>query len=185
MTDLLSTVETYLADHRPILGADSQSLILAAVRETAPAQPAFLWALVAERFGAALTSALATPVGKLIKDACEEIVEDARPGADAATAETKTEPLHQFTLQSVHHPHVDVLLGPKRLFTAKFEVTFTLTVSAVEVTLKHGRIIRIGTGGYQGSESVTLVGVNKPLEFSTKEFKLPGEILFTDEDDRR
>jgi hypothetical protein len=168
MSEPPSSVETWLK--RPFLSGEDKNKMLHALLDEMPAPAP--WSLLQAKFGEALDLSGQIPVGDLMRDVCQEIV-------DGHEGEPIEAPLAQFTLESVHHPRLEALMNGAPLFTAQLEVTLSLDVDAVRLTLHDGKVEKIATGGCSCSLSIALTGIKKPLTFTSPDMRFPGEILLS------
>jgi hypothetical protein len=159
------------------------------------------WALIASSVAVtglqALVAAQCGPEGwvgalRSMREACSEIfnltVSDLLAGAwakhreiAAALKESKEKPeetmlvpLAHHSLESVHHPYIEIALnGASHRVT--FDITATVDVDAALLKLKAGRICAIDSGSCQGSMKVLLANV-LIVERATKKLSLAGSV---------
>jgi len=83
--------------------------------------------------------------------------------------------LEHRTISSSHEPHVDVLVGSRRVAEIHFTVELELEIDSVILTIQDAKIKEIATGKCLGKGTLKCEGVVL-VEQSTREIELPGRI---------
>ena len=84
-------------------------------------------------------------------------------------------PLAEHTIRSTHNPHIDILLGEKRLFKLAFDVLLKFKLSAFVLKIQDGCIHEIRAGSFIGV-GIIKCGGQKLVEKKSHTHKLPGNL---------
>jgi hypothetical protein len=85
--------------------------------------------------------------------------------------------LAEHTISSKHHPHIDIMLGEKRLFELAFEVLLKFKLMSFVLKIQDGCIHEIKAGSFIGA-GIVKCGGQKLVEKKSGEHKLPGSVAF-------
>jgi hypothetical protein len=84
-------------------------------------------------------------------------------------------PLATHTVQSQHHPYIQILLKEHEVGRVKFDLEFSLILEGFVLKIRDGRILEILSGSGQGEGSLSLA--NDPLwKRELKPVRFPGHV---------
>ena len=83
--------------------------------------------------------------------------------------------LEHRTISSSHEPHIDVLVGSRRVAEIHFAVELALEIDSVILTIQDAKIKEIATGKCVGKGTLKCEGAVL-VEQKTREIELPGRI---------
>jgi hypothetical protein len=89
--------------------------------------------------------------------------------------ETLLVPLAEHTIQSEHHPYIEILIQDKPVGKIEFSINLALTLKGMVLKIKGGKIMEILTGSCQGKGAIKCENF-VILERKTESFALPGSI---------
>ena len=84
-------------------------------------------------------------------------------------------PLAEHTISSTHQPHIDILLGEKRLFEIPFEVLLKFKLKSFVLKIQDGCIHEVKSGAFAGVGVIKCSG-QKLIEKKSGNLKLPGSV---------
>ncbi len=161
--------------HLEVVGASSA---LAHARETLPGKPSgHFWPNVSRAVTRSLGQALHVNIVDVLVSGWKtyagllEYTDRAKhpPGEIAQVA------LEHRTITSSHEPHVDVLVGSRRVAEIHFAVELELEIASVILTIQDAKITEIAIGKCVGRGTLKCAGAVL-VERSTREVELPGRI---------
>ncbi len=141
--------------------------------------PPGFWSVAASEILGALREKLNTPLGEILGGVWSkyaDFLEYADPKRHPA-GERSVVPLVKHTISYEKTPHVDVLAGGKKLGSIDFTVNLALTLHGANVAVQDGRFVALHTGQYE-FEATLKCESQEILKRTSKDYKLPGEILF-------
>ncbi len=92
-----------------------------------------------------------------------------------APEETVLSPLAEHSIDSTLHPYVEILVGPKKIGTIKFDVTLTTQLKGLVLGLKNGDIVSLQLIQCEWTGAIATQGVTLMQRKLTK-LDLPGRI---------
>jgi len=125
-------------------------------------------------------TALSTPVDSIIGDALGKYDElrQYRDTAKHPPGEKSVVPMSSRTIESVHKPHVDVLIDGVPKGRIEFEARIALTIEAITLKIHDGRIWEIRLGACKAEGSLRC-GPKVLIEKKSRPIELPGLIELT------
>lgn len=181
MTDAPLTLKSFFCADPDAPIADSCEMTLArkAVQEAcksvpAPARAGLVKALAGsldELFGVGIGSVLETSWGKL------EALKTSLDSTRADPAKIAHVPLLDHKVTSTHQPHIDLMLGGRKIARLAFDIGLTLDLRGVQLDIRQGRIHGL-TGGEARGEGTFSFGGQPLLQRTTPALALPGRLAF-------
>jgi hypothetical protein len=181
MTDAPATLKLFFCEDagRPIgeacdLKAAHDALEVAARSVPGPLRPGVATALagaIDEVFQVSLGDVLAASWKKAaaVQDALEATRQD--------RSKTVVVPFMDHRITSKHQPHVEVMFSGKSLQKLVFDITLALELKGVQIQVREGRIVGVGSGACQGQGVFALAG-QEIIKRATPAFPLPGRLAF-------
>jgi hypothetical protein len=151
--------------------------VLAVIKERVAHLPGLEWKLVAKELHAKVDEALDINLAQVIASAWKKyrLLQQYRDPRKHPADETILVPLAEHTIESVHRPHVDVLVNETRVARVEFEIRLALALEGVVLTVLGGRIRAIGAGRCRAQGSLKCMGLTV-VERQAGGFELPGAI---------
>lgn len=134
---------------------------------------------VAERIGETLRAACDVPVANVLAATWNQYREllEYRDPEKHPTGEFSLVPLRKHTIDSTHHPFVELYVGETRLGALEFEVKVEITLEGALLGIKNGRFRELRTGTSEVKATVSWEGATL-LERPLEKYTLPGVIGF-------
>lgn len=140
----------------------------------APARAGLIKALAAsldEMFGVGIGSVLESSWGKL------EVLKSTLEATRADPDKIAHVPLLDHKVTTTHQPHIDLMLGGKKLARLGFDIGLALDLRGVQLDIRKGRIHGLTGGECLGEGTFSLAGQTL-LQRSTPALALPGRLAF-------
>lgn len=154
-----------------------QAGLMATIKGRVARIPGLSWPLVAREVGAKVNEALDVNLAGIIFSAWKKYqrLQEYRDPAKHPPDETILVPLAEHTIESVHRPHVDIMVNEASIGRFEFEIRLALRLEGVILTVRGGKIRAIGAGRCRAEGSLKCAGVTV-VERQTGNFELPSAI---------
>jgi hypothetical protein len=155
-------------------GALERAGALAAINDRASQIPGLPWSAVARAVGAKLDEVLDVNLAGIALSVWKKYqrLQEYRDPVRHPPEETALVPLAEHTIESVHRPHVDVLVNEAPVGRLDFEIRLALKLEGVVLKVRGGKIREIGAGRGRGQGHLKCAGVTL-VERQTGNFELP------------
>ena len=180
MSDAPVTLGTLLWDGSSREGA---SALLDAVKDNAPQGivklPALQWKEIAQAVEDQVAAGFDVSLGTILVRSWSDLA-DVRAAADARRTPrdtTRCVPLADHSIDSVHHPKLEITIEGITRFELTFEVKLALKIRGAILSIRNARIREIGLGDCHGEAVLSCSG--KTLHrYELGSVKFPGQIRF-------
>ena len=97
-------------------------------------------------------------------------VEEAKPG------ETTLIPIAEHSIDSQHHPHLEILMNDTIITEIEFEIKLTLHLKAIILKFQDKKLLEIHTGECSLSGNISCEKINV-MDIESRKIELPGIIV--------
>lgn len=183
MSDAQVTLGTLLWNDSPRAGA---SALLEAVKQNAPASiaklPLMQWKEIAQAVEDQVAAGFDISLGSILARSWSDLAE-IRAAADMRRTPPETTrcvPLAEHSIESVHHPKLEITIEGIARFDLAFEVKLTLKIRGAMLNIRNARIRDIALGDCHGDAVLSCQG--KSLHrYELGSARFPGKIHFSGE----
>jgi len=183
MADTPVTLNTLLWNDSSSKGAHA---LIDAVRQNAPANvaklPGLQWKEIAQAMEDQVSTAFDVSLGTiLVRSWCDlaELREAADPRRTSPDT-TRSVPLVEHSIESVHHPKLEITIEGLCSFDIQFELKLELKITGAIICVRNARIREIQLGECRGEATLSANG-NKLHHYELGSARFPGRIRFAGE----